>query len=172
MSVTAYLGFGSNMGNKEAAFHAALKSLGEVPETEVTARSHRYETDPVGLIDGGSVFLNAAIAVRTRLSPADLLAAMRKVELQLGKSPTHRSDMSRPVDLDLLMYGDRIVRENGLEVPHPRMHGRAFVLVPLAEIASEAMHPIFKCTVDTLLKRLSTEELNSVRPADGPPKKT
>lgn len=163
MSAIAYIGFGANMGDREATFQAVMKALSEAPDTELKSWSRLYETDPVGLVDGGSTFLNGAIGVETGLLAEDLLAEMREVEIRLGKSLSHRSDLSRPVDLDLLLYGEEIIQKPCLEVPHPRMHFRGFVLAPLAEIASEASHPVLDCTVATLLKRLPVEELNSVR---------
>lgn len=166
MSVMAHIGFGSNMGDREAVYQAALDSLNGLPSTVLKAYSSLYETEPVGLVDGGPKFLNAAIALETKLGPAELLALLRSIELELGKSPSHRSDLSRPIDLDLLLYGDEVVREQGLEVPHPRMHKRGFVLAPLAEIASEALHPVLSCTVGVLLSRLTDEELKSVQKRD------
>ena len=87
---------------------------------------------------------------------------MKEVELCLGKSPEHRSDMSRVIDLDLLLFGNEIVRDEGLEVPHPRMHQRGFVLVPLAEIAPDVLHPMLKHTIDELVSALSQKEIGHV----------
>ncbi|MDQ7782867.1 MAG: 2-amino-4-hydroxy-6-hydroxymethyldihydropteridine diphosphokinase [Desulfomonilaceae bacterium] len=166
MSVTVYIGFGSNMGDREAIFRASLESITKVPGTEVTAHSKLYETEPVGLVDGGREFLNGAIALETTLPPADLMTFLRSIEQRLGKSPTHRSNESRPIDLDMLLYGDGIIQEDGLTVPHPRMHTRGFVLAPLAEIAPDAVHPVLNRTVSVLLSRLADEELRSVRKRD------
>ncbi len=168
MSTRAHIGFGSNMGFREAAYRSALDSLSKIPRTDVKAHSYLYETEPVGLVDGGPKFLNAAIALETNLLPEELMAYLRSIELKLGKSPLHRSNLSRPIDLDLLLYGDEIIQKDSLQVPHPRMHRRAFVLVPLAEIASEAVHPVLNCTVGDLFSRLADEELQSVRKRDQP----
>jgi len=165
VSVNAYIGFGSNMGDREATFTRALTALGQqLPDTEVVACSRLYETDPVGLSDDGAPFLNAAIAVRTDLSPHQLLDRMRMIELDLGKSPAHRSDLSRRIDLDLLLYDNRRVSDEGLEVPHPRMHLRAFVLAPLNDVAAHAIHPVLGVSVQQLLEMLPRENLASVRP--------
>ncbi|MFH1117461.1 MAG: 2-amino-4-hydroxy-6-hydroxymethyldihydropteridine diphosphokinase [Pseudomonadota bacterium] len=166
MSVTAHIGFGSNMGDREELFRSALDDLAKVRETEVTAHSCLYETEPKGLTDGGPKFLNAAIAVETDLAPADLMACLHSIELRLGKSPLHRSDLSRPIDLDVLLYGAEVIQDRDLVVPHPRMHERGFVLAPLAEIAPDAVHPVLNCTVGVLLSRLSDEERKSVRKRD------
>lgn len=163
MSPVAYIGFGSNQGDRQAKYEEAVNALNQIRSIIVLKCSRLYETDPVGLVDGGAEFLNGAVAVETDLDPTELMAAMRSIELQLGKSPDHRSDMSRPVDLDLLLYGDETVRQGGITIPHPRMHVRAFVLAPLAEIASEAMHPTLNRSVRSLLEGLSEEEKVDVR---------
>jgi len=165
MSPVAYIGFGSNLGNRERKFAEALRALGKVPTTAVTAHSGLFETEPVDLLDDGPMFLNAAISVETELSATDLLRHMRQIELALGKSPLHRSDMSRTIDLDLLLYGSELLSEGEVEVPHPRMHLRAFVLVPLAEIAGSAVHPALNRTIEDLVRGLPYEELMKVRPA-------
>ncbi|HMK36759.1 MAG TPA: 2-amino-4-hydroxy-6-hydroxymethyldihydropteridine diphosphokinase [Desulfomonilaceae bacterium] len=166
MSHEAYIGFGANLGDCEATFLACVAALNAVSSTRVKNHSRLYETEPVGISDGGAAFLNAAIAVETDLSPEGLIAAMRQIERELGKSPFHRSDRSRTVDLDLLLYEERIIQEQGLEIPHPRMHLRAFVLTPLAEIAPQVVHPVERRTVKQLLTELSVEEKESVKQLD------
>jgi 2-amino-4-hydroxy-6-hydroxymethyldihydropteridine diphosphokinase len=158
MSPFAYIGFGSNLGDRETKFKEALQALGALPVTIVRTHSRLYETEPIGLSDEGARFLNAAVALETDLSPAELMKMMRDIEHDLGKSPSHRSDMSRVIDLDLLLYGDLHVSGDRLEIPHPRMHTRAFVLVPLAEIAPDIVHPVLGCSVGRLLERLSVDE--------------
>ncbi len=164
MSPTAYIGFGSNLGDRQLQFLAAVQALGRLPGTTVTGTSRLYETDPVSLSDNGPKFLNAVIGLETDLSPHDLARHMRVIELDLGKSPSHRSHMSRPIDLDLLLYGEEVSSDDTLTIPHPRMHLRGFVLVPLAELAAEARVPTFGCTVEVLVRGLSKEELAGVRP--------
>lgn len=164
MGATAYIGFGANLGDRAAKFDEALLALGLLPFTKLTAHSRLYQSEPEGLSDGGPQFLNAAIAIETALSPEDLMSEIRDIELRLGKSLSHRSDMSRVLDLDLLMYGDKRVKEGSLEVPHPRMHRRAFVLAPLAEIAPQAIHPVLGHTVRELMNLLPAGEIEKVEP--------
>ncbi|MGB6064329.1 MAG: 2-amino-4-hydroxy-6-hydroxymethyldihydropteridine diphosphokinase [Desulfomonilaceae bacterium] len=158
MSRYAYIGFGSNQGDRELKFREALAALAELPVTTVEKHSGLYETEPIGLADNGSKFLNAAVALKTDLSPVELMKMLRVIELNLGKSPTHRSDMSRTIDLDLLLYEDLHISEDGLEIPHPRMHHRAFVLVPLAEIAAEVGHPVLRSAIGKILDCLPSSE--------------
>jgi 2-amino-4-hydroxy-6-hydroxymethyldihydropteridine diphosphokinase len=164
MVAAAYIGFGANLGDKVSKFEEALNAISSLPSTKLTSHSRLYETEPEGLVNGGPKFLNAAIAIETDLEPEELMSAIRDIELQLGKSPHHRGDMSRLVDLDLLMYGDLQLKAESLEIPHPRMHLRAFVLAPLAEIAPKEVHPVLGYTVQELLDRLPVGEIEKARP--------
>ena len=164
MSPLAFLGFGSNMGDREAKFAEVLEALAHLPGTVVERASRLYETEPVGLSDGGPKFLNSAVIIRTDLTPEELMSRMREIELRLGKSPSHRSDMSRAVDLDLLLYGTERFDKCDVHVPHPRMHLRAFVLVPLAEIAPRAVHPVLRRDMEALLLDLPPGDREQVHP--------
>jgi 2-amino-4-hydroxy-6-hydroxymethyldihydropteridine diphosphokinase len=166
VSLIAYIGFGANMGDRVATFFKALDALRDMPTSEVVAWSRLYETEPVGLTDGGPRFLNAAVAVKTDLSPHELIHRMRLIERGLGKSLHHRSDLSRTIDLDLLLYRDRRVSDRDLEVPHPRMHLRAFVLAPLCDLAADAVHPILGVSLQQLLDRLPRDDLAKVLPLE------
>jgi 2-amino-4-hydroxy-6-hydroxymethyldihydropteridine diphosphokinase len=166
MSPSAYIGFGSNLGDRKTKFQEALRALEDLPKTSLKARSRLYETDPVDLSDRGSKFLNAVILVETDLSPRELIGSMRSIELALGKSVHHRSDKSRVIDLDLLLYGDDHFREDDFEVPHPRMSNRSFVLAPLAELAPNILIPTLGRTVEDLVRLLPERELAGVRPLD------
>jgi 2-amino-4-hydroxy-6-hydroxymethyldihydropteridine diphosphokinase len=164
MSPLAYIGFGSNLGDRKTKFHEAVRSLAQLPKTCVKAKSRLYETDPVGITDHGPKFLNAVILIDTELLPRELIEGMRVIELELGKSIFHRSDKSRLIDLDLLLYENRHVREEGFEIPHPRMHQRAFVLVPLAELDPTILIPTLGCTVTDLIRTLPEKEIAGVKP--------
>ena len=129
---TAYIGIGSNLGERESTIRDALELLGADPELEVEAVSSIRETDPVGVVDQPR-FLNAAARLATDLAPRPLLERLLAVEQQLGRVRNERYG-PRTIDLDLLLYGDEIVDEPGLRVPHPRLAERRFVLEPLAEL--------------------------------------
>jgi len=151
---TAYIGLGANLGDREATIRAALERLGSHPQVEVTAISRLIETEPVGGPPEQPPFLNGAAALRTDLEPADLLTLMKEVERELGRDPTGPRWGPRPIDLDLLLYDQRVVRLPGLVVPHPRLRERRFVLEPLAEIAPNARDPETGKTVRELLEAL------------------
>ena len=129
---TAYVGIGSNLGERLATIRDALALLAADPELEVEAVSTIRETDPVGVVDQ-PLFLKAAVRLTIGLAPRLLLERLLAVEQQLGRVRTERYG-PRTIDLDLLLYGDEIVDEPGLRVPHPRLAERRFVLKPLAEL--------------------------------------
>ena len=130
----AYVGLGSNVGDREATIRAALAAL-----PGVVAVSELRETDPVGVLDQPR-FLNGAVALDTRLSPRELLELLLDVERRLGRERRGRWG-PRTIDLDLLLYGAEAVDEPGLTVPHPRLHERRFALEPLAELDPELVVP-------------------------------
>lgn len=149
----AYVGLGSNLGDREATLRQALAALGEVPGVRIVAVSSFRETDPVGFLDQPR-FLNGAAAVETELSPQELLAALLEVERGLGRIRGGERYGPRTVDLDLLVYGDLALAEDGLELPHPRLHERRFALEPLAELAPGLEIP-GKGVVEALLAKLN-----------------
>ena len=133
-----YIGLGANLGAARDTLARALQQLGELPSTRVVAISSFYVTAPIDA--QGPDYINAVAELSTELQPRQLLQALQAIELQLGRErPYHHAP--RTLDLDLLLYGQRLIQEPGLDVPHPRLHQRAFVLEPLCEIAPGLQHP-------------------------------
>ena len=150
---TAYLGIGSNVGDREAHIQKAVALLREHPNVQVLAVSSLIETEPVGGPPQGR-YLNGAIKVGTDLMPNDLLSAMKGIERRCGRTK-NEPNAPRTLDLDILLYDDVVIVEGKtLSIPHPRMAERAFVLKPLAEIAPEAVHPRLQKTARELLENL------------------
>jgi 2-amino-4-hydroxy-6-hydroxymethyldihydropteridine diphosphokinase len=138
-TVTAYLSLGSNLGNREDNLDMALKLLGQ--RMRLGKISSIYDTEPLGNSNQPR-FLNIACEVFTRLTPEGLLALAKGIEGKMGRRG--KSGEPRTIDIDILLYGDKIVDTRDLVIPHPSMAERSFVLVPLAEIAPELVHPVVK----------------------------
>ena len=132
--VTAYIALGANLGNAAASLRAAMAAIAGLPGTQSERRSALYRTAPVD--SSGPDYLNAVQQVRTTLSAPALLKALQQIELAAGRERPYRN-APRTLDLDILLYGDARINSPHLQVPHPRMGERAFVLVPLAEIAPQ-----------------------------------
>ncbi len=135
----AVIGLGANLGDPAAQLHAAIAALGRLPETHVLAVSSFYRTAPVGYL-AQPEFVNAAATVETTLAPRALLAALQAIEAAAGRERRFK-DAPRTLDLDVLLYDDRVTDEPGLTIPHPRLHERAFALAPLVEIEPDAVVP-------------------------------
>ena len=150
--VVAYVGLGSNLAAPDAQVERALVALDRLARARVVARSHLYRTAPWGYLDQPD-FVNAVATLETSLDAQALMRALLAVEQEFGRRRDDVRFGPRVLDLDLLLYADARIDEPGLHVPHPRLHERAFVLVPLAEIAPQLEVP-GQGRVDTLLARV------------------
>lgn len=137
---TAFISIGTNMGDREEFLNRAVTSLRAAEGIESVERSSIYETAPVGVTDQAD-FLNIVVRVRTVLTPFELLAGCQRIESELGRVRTIRWG-PRTADLDILLYNDDSIDSETLTIPHPRMQDRAFVLIPLTELAPECIDPI------------------------------
>jgi 2-amino-4-hydroxy-6-hydroxymethyldihydropteridine diphosphokinase len=165
----AYIGFGSNVGDRLDFCDRAVTLLSLLPASQVTGVSSLYETEPVddGAHPGSGWFLNGVMRLDTEIAPHKLIEVCREVEKSLGRDLDHRSG-PRTIDLDILFYGGRIINEPRLTVPHPRLHLRRFVLAPLVEIDPDWLHPVLHRTVKGLLDQLTDPaQVRRVDPAPG-----
>lgn len=154
MSTVVYLSLGSNVGDREKHLRDAITRLRS--EGRVISVSSFYETEPVDFT-AQAWFLNCAVALETERPPEVLMAAILRIEREMGRRRTQDKG-PRIIDIDILLYGDLIMNSEDLTIPHVAMHARRFVLQPLAEIASDAKHPVLKQTVAELLEVLTGDE--------------
>ena len=152
----AYIGFGSNIGDRLVHIQNAIHALSKTEGITLQTVSSVYKTDPVGY-EAQAHFLNGVAAIQTDLPPLSLLHTLKDIETAVGRQ--HRIRWGpREIDLDILIYGDMCLQTEKLVIPHPEMHLRRFVLVPLVEIAPNLMHPVFQETVQTLLDSLEDDK--------------
>lgn len=161
--VCAYIGLGSNLGDPESHISRALTDLQELPQTQQRAHSSLYKTRPVGPQDQGD-FINAVSCIETDLTAPELLQRLQDIENKHGRVRTDEQWGPRKLDLDLLLYGDEVIELPDLVVPHPQMHQRCFVLLPLVEIAPEVTIPLQGDAAE-LLERADCQGVRKIQDA-------
>lgn len=157
METEAYIALGSNIGDRELNLLRAIAEIGKLPGCKVTALSSFYETSPVGSVPQDA-FYNAVLRLSTRLDARSLLTHLLKIEDESFKRIRTVQQGPRRMDLDLLLYGNEIISEDNLIVPHPRLTERRFVLQPLCEIAPELLHPLTGTKIRETLATLASDE--------------
>jgi 2-amino-4-hydroxy-6-hydroxymethyldihydropteridine diphosphokinase len=145
-----FLGIGTNLGNRKVNLRKAIRMIGE-NIGRILDSSSVYETAPWGF-EAETDFLNMVVRVETDYSPAEVMKSITGIESMLGRERNQDRYSSRVIDIDILLFDDLVINENGLKIPHPLMHERKFVLVPLNEIASDIIHPVLKMTISSLLR--------------------
>jgi len=156
MNHIVYFALGTNLGDRIANLRAAVEALAS--EINVIAESKVYETPPWGY-EKQPAFLNMAVKCETALEPESLLKRLKQIEVQLGREQSFRWG-PRLIDIDILFHDDLILKSESLIIPHPRLHERAFVLVPLAEIAPDLVHPVLKKTIKELLASVDSDDIH------------
>jgi len=153
----AFIGLGSNLGDRVVNIRKAIELLGGFKDVEVLRRASLYETEPVGIEDQPP-FINTVVEIEVQLEPYELLKLCKRIEAQLGRRHEERWG-PREIDLDILFFGDVIFNFDDLKLPHPMLHKRRFVLVPLCELDGSLVHPILKKAVKELLAQLTDEKI-------------
>jgi len=158
MSSTAYIGLGTNLGDRGTNLRRAIDLISELPSTRITRHSSIYESEPHGR--ARNWFINTVIEIHTELDPLELLKALQKIETAMGRKKPAKGEgggkkaadrsVSRIIDLDILLYGTQIVDERRLKIPHPELANRKFVLLPLSELAPAYVHPVSGVTISEL----------------------
>jgi len=152
-SVVCYIGVGSNLGDALRNCKQAVEEISRTDGISISAVSPFYSTEPVGYEDQ-NYFVNGALEIKTILPARAILQILQQIETGMGRTRGEKGS-PRIIDLDILFYGQEIIRENGLSVPHPEMHRRRFVLEPLSQIASYFIHPVFGVSVRGLKERVN-----------------
>ena len=151
--ITAYLSIGSNLGDKFSNCILGADRVNELPETRVVAVSKFYKTEPVDFLDQ-AWFVNGALKIETGLDPFELMKSLKKIEFSLGQIEKEVRFGPRIIDLDIIFYGNRVIRTESLEIPHPRMDKRCFVLKPLCDIGKGVVHPVIGRSTEQLLNEI------------------
>ena len=156
MTHLVYIGIGSNQGKKRENYQEALNRIAKIPKTRITRESSLYESEPIG--DSKEWFVNGVIEVETELLPIPLLQRCTNIERAMGRKKVRKKWGSRVIDLDILLFDNVMMNRRNLEIPHPEMHNRKFVLIPLSEIAPQHVHPALGKTISQLAVKTTDEK--------------
>lgn len=161
MGERVFIAIGSNLGDREANCRSAIERLKYAPRVRVIKESSLKETEPWGRTDQPA-FINAAVEIETDLPPKELLALLKDIEGRIGRKARERWG-PREIDLDVIFYGERVIKEEGLTIPHPQAHKRLFVIEPIAELAPDFVHPVLREKVDDILMKLYNRPVRDAR---------
>ena len=156
MGHIVYIGIGSNLGDKIGQCKKAISEIARVDHNKLLAKSSLFKTKPIGYTSQDD-FINGVIKIETDLDPDNLLRTLKAIESRLGRTETFRWG-PRSIDLDILLFDEEVIRTEEFQVPHPSMHQRQFVLIPLAEIDRNLIHPVLKKTIRELLEDLKEDQ--------------
>ena len=144
-----YVGIGSNQGKKKENYLEALSRITKIPKTRTTRESSLYESEPLG--ESKEWYVNGVIEVETAWGPEMFLKKCKNIERAMGRKTTRKRWGARIIDLDILLYDNLKLTRRNLKIPHPEMHNRKFVLIPLSEIAPQLVHPVLRLTISQLM---------------------
>jgi len=144
-----YIGIGSNLGKKKENYLEALTRIAKIPKTRIIKESSLYESEPLG--DSKEWFVNGVIEIETELKPELLLKKCKNIERAMGRKKVRKRWGARIIDLDILFYNSLILEKKSFKVPHPELHNRKFVLIPLSEIGPQVIHPVLGATISELV---------------------
>lgn len=156
MGYTAYIGIGSNLGDRVGQCESAITEILKTDQNKLLAKSSFFETKPLGYTSQ-DWFVNGVIKIETELEPLRLLRALKRIESRLGRQETFRWG-PRTIDLDILFFDEKEIRTEELQIPHPRLQERQFVLIPLAEIDRDLIHPVLKKSIGELLDDMKEDQ--------------
>jgi 2-amino-4-hydroxy-6-hydroxymethyldihydropteridine diphosphokinase len=158
MPQQVFIGIGSNLGDRKAHYYEALERVARLSRTRIVKESSLYESEPIG--DAETWYVNGAIEIETEFPPEPLLRHLKAIERAMGRTKKAQAKKwtSRTIDLDILFFGNRVVDTRSLKIPHPELHNRRFVLLPLSELAPNLIHPHFGTTISRLLAALKGDK--------------